>query len=221
MNPQDPTTSVVKRRTLDGKNVPDALSAMTNTCSAGAQCPEVQASPVATAALADLQSNVATASAALTSKLQLDQDSKTAKKKLFKAFSKVKSSLATYETSVNGISAGDGSVINKAGLEARADNKPPATPVEKVSKVTTAPGKASSQARIQWPATPGADHFEVQVNLTPQNTAATWSSLGTCTRRTKVVTAASAGAQLLVRVAAIASDGTRADWSDAILATAR
>jgi hypothetical protein len=50
---------------------------------------------------------------------------------------------------------------------------------------------------------------------------AAWTSLGTCSRRTKVINASSPGAQLLVRVCAIASDGTRADWSDTVLVTAR
>lgn len=221
MNPQNPVTSVVKRGTLKGKKVPEALAAVTNTCSAGAQCPEVQADLIAQAAHAELQAKVAVAGTALTTKLQLEQELKTAEKTLSKAFRQVKTSLVTYESSVNALSAGDAAVINKAGLEARAEAKAPSAPVEKVLKVTSSPGQVPGQARIQWPATPGADHFEIQVNLTPQDPAGTWTSLGTCARRTKLVTAASHEGQLLVRIAAIASDGTRADWSDAILATAR
>ena len=59
------------------------------------------------------------------------------------------------------------------------------------------------------------------MNFTPQNPAGPWVAIGNCTRRSKVVTAPTVGAQFLAQILAVASDGTQADWSDTVLVTAR
>src|SRR4051812_8376465 len=121
MNPQSPVKSCVKRRMLDGKEVADALAALTTTCNAGAQCADVQSDPVCTAAQADLQAKVTAASACLVIKQKADQDAKAAGKSLFTAFQLVRAALTTYETSVNGVAKGEAAVINKAGCDARPE----------------------------------------------------------------------------------------------------
>jgi hypothetical protein len=63
--------------------------------------------------------------------------------------------------------------------------------------------------------------FAVEVNYEPQTPAAPWTSLGTTTRRTKLVTVPNLAGQFLARIGALDSDGKAADWSDTILATAR
>jgi hypothetical protein len=221
MNPQNPVKSCVKRRMLDGKEVADALSALTTTCNAGALCADVQSDPVSAAAQVDLQAKVTAASACLVVKQKADQDATAAGKNLFTAFQLVRASLATYEMSVNGIAKGDAAVIHKAGCDSRpeAPSSPPA--VAKVAKVTYTLGKGTKESVLRWPETPGAAMFAVEVNYDPSNPAAPWTSLGTTTRRTKLVTVANPSAQFLARIGALDSDGKAADWSDTILATAR
>ncbi len=63
--------------------------------------------------------------------------------------------------------------------------------------------------------------FAIEVNFDPKNPASPWTSLGTTTRRTKLVTVPTPGAQFLARIGAMDSDGVAAEWSDTVLATAR
>jgi hypothetical protein len=63
--------------------------------------------------------------------------------------------------------------------------------------------------------------FAVEVSHDALSPVATWISLGTTTRRTKLVTVPNPAGQFLARIAALDSDGKAADWSDVILATAR
>jgi len=220
-NPPDPVTSTVKRGTLDGKKVADALAVINTTCNAGSACPEVQADPIASAALNELKVKLGDATTCVTTKKKIDQDRKTAGQNVSNSFKEVKISLGMYETAVVVVAGGDASVINKAGLEARPEAPAATPPVQQVPKVTSTLGKAAQQAVLRWPQPPGADHYEVEVNFTPQNPTGPYTSLGTCSRRHKLVTAPAAGAQFLARICAIASDGTRAPWSASILATAR
>lgn len=221
MVPQAPVKSCVKRRMLDGKKVAEALGMLTTTCKAGATCTEVQGEPVCAAALADLQAKVTVAIAYLSDKQTADQAAKASGAKLLAAFQQVRVSLTTYETSVNAVARGDAAVINKAGIESRPDAPSAAPSLERTEKVTYTLGKSSRESVIHWRRTPGASMFAVEVNYEPQNPEAPWTSLGTTTRRSKRVTAPSPAGQFLVRIRAMASDGTAADWSDTILATAR
>jgi hypothetical protein len=131
---------------LDGKDVADALSALTTTCNAGAACTDVQSDPVCAAAQADLQTKVTAASLCLATKQKADQDADAAGKKLFTAFKLVRSSLTTYESAVNGVSKGDAAIITKAGCEARPETPVASSDVEKVEKVTSTLGKNAREA---------------------------------------------------------------------------
>ena len=154
MNPQDPVKSTVKRQTLQGKKVADALAVLTTTCNAGAQCTEVQGDAVAAAALTDLVGKVTTANTCVMAKQKIDQDRKAAAKKVNSAWTHVKTSLTTYETSVDGVAAGDAAVITKAGLESRHE-APTTTPtLQQVVKVTSTLGKVAQQSVLHWPKTP-------------------------------------------------------------------
>lgn len=221
MNPQTPVKSCVKRSMLDGKDVSDALTTLTTTCNAGAASSEVQADSVCNAALADLQAKVTVAKKCLDDKKKADQEADAAGKKLFAAFKLVRTALSTYETSVNGIAKGDASIITKAGCDARPEA--PASPpsLSRVEQVGYSLGKSAKECVLRWPETAGAAMFAVEVSFDPKNPAAPWTSLGTTTRRTKVVTVPTPGAQFLARIGAMNSDGVQADWSDVILATAR
>jgi hypothetical protein len=74
---------------------------------------------------------------------------------------------------------------------------------------------------LRWAAASGATGYAVEVNFTPGNPAGPWTSLGTGSRRTRLVTAPTPGAHFPARVAAVASDGTQTPWSATILVTAR
>ena len=218
----NPVQSTVQHALLDGQSVPDAIATLSNTCTAGSQCPQVQASGVATAALGDLKTTVATATVSLAAKKKADQEAKTAAETLANDVKAAKVCLHTYETAVGGVCGGDAAVINKAGLLARpVAPTPPATTVEKVAKLTSGLGKVAKIALIRWHAAAGAASYAVEINLAPATPAGPWVSLGTCTRRTKHIPTATPGAQFLVRVASVASDGTQGDWCDPIVATSR
>src|SRR4051812_13277628 len=112
MNPQTPVKSCVKRDLLEGKDVADALAALTTTCNAGAASSDVQSDPVCAAAQADLQAKVTTANQCLGDKQKADQDARAAGKKLFSAFKLVRTALSTYETALNGVAKGDAAIIS-------------------------------------------------------------------------------------------------------------
>jgi hypothetical protein len=93
--------------------------------------------------------------------------------------------------------------------------------LEAVSKVLSKLGKLPTQAVVSWPAASGATSYAVEVNWTPQNPTGTWTAIGSGTGRRWTITAATPGAQFLVRVASLGPHGEQAAWSTAILATAR
>lgn len=218
----NPVQSTVQHTLLDGKKTPDAIATLHATCNAGAQCAQVQASPIASAALGDLTSKTATADGSMVTKKKVDQDAKAAAKTLRKDVKAAKVALGVYETAVGGICGGDAAVINKAGLLDRpVAPAAPATIVEKVTKLTSTVGKVSKVAKLSWPAAPGAASYAVQVNFNPATPAGPWVSLGTCTRRTKQVTTPTAAAPFLAQIASVASDGTQGEWCEAFLGTSR
>jgi hypothetical protein len=220
MSNPNPTRSTVRRTLIRKLKVPDALSILNTACSAGGACPQVQGSPLATEALGELKEAVSVATAFLTTKQKADQDGRAAGKALKKQLRTVRTALFTYETAVNGVADGDAAVITKAGLPSR-DESPAPKALEMVNKLSSSLGPNPKQARISWAEAPGATGYAVEVNFAPQASPPGWVSLGTCSRHTKMVTAPAPGAQFLVRIAAIASDGTLSDWCDPILATAR
>ena len=213
MPPPLPVKSTVNRSALNKKKMPEALTTLTATCASGATCAQVTGSPIANAALTNLGATVTTSTQSVGAATQA--------KKAQKDFQQVRIAFSTYETAVSGVAGGDAAVIHAAGLDSRPE-APSATPeLTKLEKVTVQPWKLATEARLRWPEMLGAAMYAVQVNFTPATPAGPFTSLGTTTRLTKVVKAPTAGAQFLVQVAAVTSDGTVGEWSDAVLATAR
>ncbi len=216
-----PNHATVRHTLLRGKKVPDALSTLDNVCSAGTQCAEVQASPIAANALGVLSAAVKTANDSLTKKLAAAQVLMAAAKDLKLDMLAVRVALGTYETAVAAIAKGDAAIINKAGLLARDQKPQPAAALGPVTTVRTKLGKLPGEAIVSWPAAPGATGYAIEINITPATPAGPWTAMIPGTGRRRVVKAPAPGAQVLVRVASLGSGGTQAPWSDAILATAR
>ena len=132
----------------------------------------------------------------------------------------MKLALTSYEAAVGAIAAGDASIINKAGLLS-LDGKASSAALGKVTVVRSKVGKHLTEGIVSWPVGPGATSYALEANYTPANPAGTWVDLGTGAGRRRVVKGPTPGAQLLVRVASVASDGTRSEWSDTVLVTTR
>jgi hypothetical protein len=217
----NPMHTVVRHTSLRGQPVAKCLSALVTVCDTGAQCVEVQASPVALAALGALKSAVTTAQASLSKKQDADQAQRAAAKVLHIDFLAVGGAVRTYEAAVGTIAVGDAGVINKAGLLAREPKAPVPSPLGKVSVVHWKPGKHSAEAILSWPKAPGATGYAIEVSYTPQNPTGAWTALTSGTGRRRVVKAAAAGGQMLVRIAALGSGGTQSEWSDPVLVTTK
>jgi hypothetical protein len=216
-NPTKPAT--VRRSLLARKSLASGLTTLVATCASGAQSPDVQASPVASQALTVLQKAVTAANTALSSKEAAALSLATSRKALVSGFTAVRVALTTYETAVAGIAGGSAAIIANAGLVAR-DQKTPSATLAAVTVVHVKPGKRTAEAIVSWPAAPGATSYALVVNFTPQAAQATWTALASGSSRRRVVKAPAGGEQFLVRVAAVGSDGSQADWSDAVMATA-
>jgi hypothetical protein len=214
----NPTHVTVRRTVPRNKSVAEGLAILDSTCGAGAQCAEVQASPVGTQTLAALKSAVATSKKSLASKLDLATALMAAIKAMYGDYALVLVAARTYESAVAGIAQGDATVINKAGCVARVV-APPQTALGKVSVVHGKPWKHSSEGLLTWPRGPGATGYAIQVNFTPQNPAGPWDNLISGTGRRRIVKAPTPGAQFLARVASLGSDGTQSEWSDPVLVT--
>jgi hypothetical protein len=215
-----PSRAAVKRALPGGTKPTDVVSAAAATCAAGAQCTDVTSSAMGAAALAGLQKAVATAQTSLSAKQAALLALLAAIRALKLDMTMLMSALRSYESVVGTIAAGSAAIINKAGLLSR-DAKPAAAALGTVSNVTSKPGKSLTEAIVSWPAAPGATAYAIQVNFTPATPAGPWTSLMQGTGRRRVVKAPTAGAQFLVQIAALSSDGTQSAWSNSILATAR
>jgi hypothetical protein len=215
----NPQVSTVRRSLISRSSVATSLSTLTNVCTTGAQCPQVQASPIALQALGILQKSVSAAGVALTSKQAAAAALATARKSLQVDFKAVRIALTTYETAVTSIAGGSAAIITSAGLLAR-DQKVPAATLTAVSVVHAKPGKHATEAIISWPRAPGATGYALEASFAPQAATPTWVTLASGTGRRRVVKGPAAGAQFLVRVASLGSDGTQSDWSNPVMATA-
>ena len=211
--------STVRRSLLARKSITSGLTSLVATCAQGAQCPEVQASPIASHALTALQKAVGAASTALSSKEAAALALATSTKALTLDFKEVRLALQTYETAVAGLAGGSAAIITNAGLTPRDQKTPPAT-LTAVAVVHTKPGKRSAEAIVSWPAAPGARGYALEANFAPQAPNPIWTPLASGTGRRRIVKGPSSGAQFLVRVASLGSDGTQADWSAPVVATA-
>jgi hypothetical protein len=219
MNPSNPSHSTVKHTKLQQHKAAASLATVNNIINAGTQSAAVQNSPVAKQALAVLQAAAASAQSALTNKIAVVQEHQTATKTQKLTFASVGDALRSYEAAVNVLADGDGAVINQAGLQTRAE-KPPRAALGTVDVLRGKPGKLPTEAVISWPEVAGATSYAIEVNWTPATPTGPWTAIGSGSSRRRLVTAPSAGAQFLVRIAAIASNGTQSIWSNPILVTA-
>jgi hypothetical protein len=214
-----PTRATVRRGMLKGKKEPDALATLSNTCTAGAQCTVVQNDEMASKALGLLQSALTTAQTSGTARDKLGTQFLSARRTARLDFITCRVALMQYEVAVGILAKGNAAIINKAGLLSR-DQQPPAAALDKVTTVKSKPGKHQGEAIVSWSPGPGATSYAIEVNFTPQNPNGTWTALNSGSGRRRVVKAPAPGAQFLVRIASIGSDGSQAEWSTAILATA-
>src|SRR5262249_9607549 len=152
----NPMHALVRHTPLRGQPVAKCLSALVTVCDTGAQCVEVQTSPVALAAIGALKSAVTTAQGSLSKKQDADQAQRAAAKVLRIDFAAVGGALRTYEVAVGAIALGDAGIINKAGLLTREPKAPVPGPLGEVSVVHWKPGKHSAEAILSWPKAPGA-----------------------------------------------------------------
>jgi hypothetical protein len=215
----NPSQLTVRHTPLKRNRLAEGATTLDKIVTAGTSCPAVQNDPLAKQALALLATAVTALHGGLTSKQSLAQALLTAAKASQIQLTTASNALVSYEKAVNTVAAGDGSVINQAGLLTREVSPPPPA-LATVVKVKGKRGKQPTLAQVSWPAAAGATSYAVEVNFTPATPAGPWTAIATATKRSRVVTAPTAGAQFLARVASVASDGTQSAWSDAVLVTA-
>ena len=218
MGAGNPQNARVRRALFTGKTVPEILSTLDTVCAAGAQSPEVQASPVAHEALIVLQQALGSTHGSLSTRQSLAQALMAAAKALRLDVAGLKRAVGTYESAVDAIAGGDAAVINKAGLLSRQAKPPPVT-LGKVPALHSRPGTRTTEAILRWPRGPGATGYALEVSFTPQDPSAPWIALGTGARRTRVVKGPAPASQFLARVASVAGDGTLSEWTDPVLVT--
>ena len=201
--------------------MPACIAAMDTMCSTAAGSAAVTSSPTGAAALSGLKDRVAKAQSSLGAFNIARKTLSTARAALVKDYTACRKSAGTFMTCVDEIAVGDATIITQAGCTGRLEGA--VTPaLEKVTNFRSKPWRLSAEARLQWPQVPGAANYLVELNATPQTPAGPWAAAGNPSPRlTKVVTAATPGAQMLARVAAVHPDGTQGEWSDAILVTTR
>jgi len=212
--------SVVRRSTVRQKTPPERLTVLDSVCDAGAHCPEVQSNPIAQHALSRLLQATDTAHKSLNAKLALTQGLTTAIKTLEIDLAAAAEALGVYETAVGAVAKGNGALIHKAGLLSRARRSAPVA-LGEMTSLSYKEGKHNGEAIVTWPKVPGAKAYALEVNLTPENPGGPWTALAPGVGRRRVVTTATRGAQVLVRVAAIGNGNKQSAWSDPILVTTR
>src|SRR4051812_26786173 len=100
MSNQNVNKATVRRSMLKNKSAPESLSLLDAVCGTGAQCAEVQGSPIALHALGALQDAVTAAHTSLTNKETLAKALMAALKTLDVDLGAVKSALDTYQAAV-------------------------------------------------------------------------------------------------------------------------
>jgi hypothetical protein len=219
MSDPNPQKCTVKQGMLTGEKPSDAVAMAKNVCNAGANSPEVQASPLASEALGVLQASVQTVDGLLANKLRLAQELLAAQSALAIGLIDVRKKLQVYGTAVDMIAHGNAAVIGRAGFEARP-LKATAVALVGVSELFSKPGKMAGQAILSWPEAKGAGSYEVQVNFTPESPDGPWTAFTAAANQSRVVQAPAPRAQFLARVVAIGHGGARAEASPTILAIA-
>ncbi len=220
MSSENPKRARALHTNLADHAVAAGLATLETLCAAGDACPEVQASPLAVLALASLKEATAAARASHTLVLETTSQLRAAVAALRVDFRATEATLRAYERSIDGLARGNAAIIVQAGLLAR-ELYPPRAALGDVVGVEGAPGKEPGDAVLTWPRVAGATSYAVEVSFTPQAPDGTWFALVGGAGRRRVVRAPAPRAQLLARIAAVASDGTRSAWSLPILVTAR
>jgi hypothetical protein len=215
----NPSQLTVRHTPLKNARFAEGATTLDKVVTAGLGCQAVQNDPLAKQAHTVLTTAVAALHGGISSRESLAQAFMAAIKALQIEFTTASNALVNYEKAVNTVAKGDGSIINQAGLLTREVDPPPPA-LAPVGKVKGKRGKQPTQAVVSWPAAAGATSYALEVNFTPQTPAGPWTAVSTATKRSRVVTAPTAGAQFLARVASVASDGAQAAWSDAVLVTA-
>jgi autotransporter adhesin len=214
------TRAVVRCTKLVGWSVAEGLARVDAICAAGAQCPEVLGSPVAAAALAELQAAVAAAHVAFAAVVAAILASRAATKALAGAFGRADTSLRVYEQAVRGIAGGDAAIIAGAGLLAR-NTRTPSAALGNVTAVEGKQGRREVEVILSWPAVEGATGYVIELSFTPGSLDGPWTAIPIGSRLRRVITAPAPGAQVLARVVAVDRHGNQSDWSSPILVTAR
>lgn len=212
--------AAVRRDLLKKKKAAEVVAALQDVCRTGAQSPEVKGSTAAAGLLAELTVLADKAADDLKAEADKAQEHRAAKKVLRRGLSKVRGKLVAYEALIESLADGDASVIARAGLPSRT-KKAPSTALEVVTAVRSKPGENPCEGILSWPRAAGATSYAIEVNLAPDNPASTYTEVAPGAGRRRVVKGPSPGAQILARVAAVASDGTRSAWSDPVLVTTR
>ncbi len=215
----NPNNATVRRTLRVGQTVPQWLTTLDGVVATAATCTEVQNDPVALAAYNALKTAVATAHTSQDGREKAALALAAAIRLLHGGVSTLTTATRSFETSVAVLAKGNAALITKAGLTPRDVHPPPAA-LEKVSVVHCKPGNHPCESIVSWPEAAGATAYAIEVNFTPQSPTGTYTALNTGTSRRRTVKGPTPGCQFLVRIAAQGSDGTQADWSDAVLATA-
>jgi hypothetical protein len=212
--------ATVKHTPLNVHKAADGVQKIEAMIAAGTASPDVQGSPVTKQALADVGTAVAPVAATISVKENAIATLNGARKSLTKQFTALEIVTRTYETAVNSLAAGDGAVIAKAGCLTR-DQKTPKAALAEVTGVTSKLGKAAKEAVVSWPKVPGATSYALQANFTPATPAGPFTPLPSGSSYRRTITAPAPGAQFLVQIAAVASDGTQSAWCPPYLVTAK
>ena len=210
--------SLVNRGALTRQKVGDRVNTLDAVCAAGAGCPAVTASPLASAALDGVKAAAVAARAAMVSRNALLVSYRAQCKIANTAIATLDKAASAYMTAVDDIAVGDAAIITSAGLPARTEQPAVTTPSLPL-RLRSAPGKQSRDATVQWDPAPGASAYKLRVNFTPGDPTK-WEERSAGASRRRTVTAPTPAAQFLVAVASIGADATT-EWSDPIMATAR
>jgi hypothetical protein len=210
----------VRRTKINRSQMPAGLHKLDAVVRAGAESEEVQSSPAARQAHAGLRKAIEVARASVAAKQSLVAELAVAAKAERDDTDALVRATRAYEASVDVLAGGHAAVIHKAGLGARADT--PARPsLARVTALRSRPGKYAGEAVLSWPAAAGATHYAIEIAFGPNARKGPFTALPAGTSRRRVVKGPGPGSLVLARVRAVAGDGTRAEWSDALLVTTR
>ena len=200
------TKARVKRSAVNGsRKATDRLDIINKVVTKGSSCAAVSGSTVASASLAALKTSSGTARTSVVAHGTLVLQTRAAGKKATSDIADVEAKATTYMNAVNDVAQGDPAIIADAGLTAR-DGQAHVSSAAKVLTIKCEPGKQSKEAICSWPEIAGAGAYALRVNFIPTNPTKV-QDLPSGTSRRRTIVAPTAGAQFLLSVAAIGSEG--------------